>query len=549
MIPPEILAIIQKRGDKFTPNTTHPLYEQYKDTWRLYLDLKELDEKKLRELIVPHGTDEKPEMLELRQKLAAVFNYVPTVISITVNYLFSEQPVIESNDPALKSFIEDCDGSGTTLEEYIRFEALPLALAFGMVDTLVQNPATPAGLFVTAADIDTAEIKPRVHTITPLQRINWSTKPNHAYNWVCFTDTLGDDTDPFNRNAVMPVEYVTIAQGTKLGEEIINEPGSDVHRGFWIRSSHPIGDDGKERGDIWEHDGGWLCSDSVPIETLYYNRSLDSDRKHFGISKIAQIATLTKKIIQILSWTDEDVLANLALFVFPGDPPKDDKGAAIDQKIQPFSILYLGRGVEVPPSVVQGATSHMEFKLKLIDACIREILRLAFLIGASAEAEQITSGVQGVVSRNELFMELRNTASGLDKYGIGLLARAKSWLEDKPVSVKELPPGTRVDFYKGNYAIEPLATIIENTTKLREAFRMVSPTMVKEAYQQLAQAVLYNENEKRHVVYTEIDTFFTAEQTQLAAQTAEIAGAPAEEDTNGAEVIEDDVAGNAGENV
>lgn len=529
-LPASLAEILDALGDNFVPNSARAEYLEYRDLWQLYLDLYELDNQKIGALLDKHSGEDQLKY-ELRQKLAAVFNYVPMVVRMAINYIYSEQPQIsvEGNEP-LQNFINDCDGNGTTLSQFVRQNGLPLALVLGFVDVLVQNPATPEGMFETAEDVRQAAgtLSPRVLSITPLQRINWSTNPQHEYNWIAFVDNDDESRNPFisgieldanligepDSNTTGELEFAgksfirvcryLVLEGDKPDEvvEIRDDAGKAV--GFWVKSWQGKDENNRIR---WFHDGGFLPTARVPVATLYYSRSIDQKKRHFGVSKIAMIAILTKKILQLASWTDEDVLANLAMFVLPGNPPQDEKGNVKPVQLTPFGVIWIGNDAKVPAHMLQGDTDHIRVKMDLIDKYIQEILRLAYLIGASGQAERVTSGVQGVVMRNELFMELADLALSCDNFTLELLALAQSWISNQDISraqlVKEINP--KVAFYKGPYSIDPLADVIKNSESLITLFERISPLMVKNLYRQLALSALTNEDTDRDDILNEID--------------------------------------------
>lgn len=517
-IPAPLLAMIRQMGDAFDPAAVRKEYADNAAAWRDYLDLLEMDPVKLPRFVVQHD-GESPEKLALRQRLAAIFNYVPLIVRMTVNYLHSEQPTFAVDDPRLKAFVENCNGAGMSLPQYIRREALPLALALGWVDVLVQNPATDEGMFETAADEQAAPdtLSPRVFTITPLDRINWSAQQDHSYNWVRFKDRESEIDNPFVINPVPTSQsFVTVSGFSRNGgKPLLTETGDEA--GFWVRSWKDPED---KKQKEWAHDGDWLPMRRCPVATLYYAQSIDTARRHFGISKIAMIAILTKKIIQLLSWSDEQVLANLAIFVFPGDEPKDEKGQPLPLKLSPFSVVWLGNDAKVDPRILQGDTGHISVIWEIIDAYTREILRLAYLIGASAEAEQITSGVQGVVARTELYQELSDLAGSLDRFGLEVLALAASLITGEDVTVEALLERYKptVNYYKGNYSVDPLKDVIANAQALIDTFADISPAMVQAMYRQLAQAALYNEDAARDDVFREIRANFARVQQEREAQ-------------------------------
>lgn len=510
MIPDTISKLIAAMGDSFTPDKPRKEYVDNIDTWELYLSLYELEQNKLITLLEKH-TDEEDPNYQLRQKLAAVFNYVPSILRMVVNYLFSEQPEFAVEDPGLQEFLNNCDGQGTPYALYIKRHVLPLAMLFGFVDVLVQNPATPEGMFVTGED-DARAMNPQTFTITPVQRINWSCRETHDYNWIRIKDQQGETADPFQSDVESSFRYLTISGHVSIDDTpVVDEQGRSV--GFWISSLV----EKQEGKSVWVHDGGWLPVSYVPVSTLYYTQSLDPRRRHFGLSKIAMIAILTKKIIQLLSWTDEDILSNLAVFVFPGTQPKDEKGKPVPVKISPWSVVWLGNNVQIPPEILQGATSHVEIKMKLIDTYVQEILRIAYLLGVSTDnTQQVNSGVQAIVARNELFMELGDLAGSLDAFTYDVLRNAVAWKLGKDYTTTELMADyqPRVNFFKGPYAVDPLATVVQNSQALISIFERVSPAMVKSVLRQLAQSALYNEDSNRETVFEEIDANFDSIQAE-----------------------------------
>jgi hypothetical protein len=531
-LPETLAALIRQMGDKFDPAAARKEHADNVDMWRLYLDLLEMDSTKLGRLIEKHD-GESADKEAMRRKLAAIFNYVPAIVRMTVNYLHAEQPTYEVADQSLRAFLDNCNGAGLSFVEYVRRQALPLSLVLGWVDVLVQNPESPDGLFVTAADQQqsTESFAPRVHTITPLDRTNWSAKQTHEYSWVRFRDLQNEIVLPFINDPKPEGEsYITVSGFVRSGEEsLTDDTGREV--GFWVRSYRNV-DNPKQKE--WLHDGDWLPTRRCPIASLFYAQSIDPEpgRRHFGISKVSQIAILTRKIIQLLSWSDEQVLSNLAIFVLPGEQPTDPKDPTkkLDTTLTPFTVIWLKGDPKISPMVLQGDTGHISIIWEIIDAYIREILRLAFLIGSSAEAEQITSGVQGVVARTELFQELSDLAGALDRFALETLALVASLINDEDVTVQGLIERYKltVAYNKGNYTIDPLTTILDNTERLVSMFKDIAPAMAEAAYRQAAQAALYNEDARRTEIFSQIrQNFAEVTANDAALRNAIVANATA----------------------
>jgi hypothetical protein len=512
-LPDNIRALI---GPKFNPSRQRADYKTFIDDWKLYRDLTELDRGRLKSLLQKHGENENEDKWKIRQGLASAFNLIPMILSMTRGYLYSEEPSIDVKDDACERFLADCDGSGTSWVNFVRQSALPLSMAYGWLDILVQNPFIPDG-FVTAADQRDSRLTPTVFPITPIQRLNWSARSNHEYNWMTFADIPAEPVSAFDSDAKATASYVTVS-AAQLG------PNGEQIPGFWVRH---VGAEGK-----WVFDGDLIPTARAPIATLYYQRSNDPDRRHFGVSKIAMMAVLTLNTIQLLSWIYEDILANLSLLAIPtrdGKLPKkegsDDATPFAD--IGAFSVVSYPRDAKGIPQYIQGATAHIKIKMTQVEMNLREIQRLALLIGASGSVQQASSGVQAVVQRTELFQELGDQAGALDVLTLDTLALVKSWETGEDWSrdrlTKEIQP--RVSFYKGPFVVDPLPQLILNVNDIARVMGEVTPTLIKVMQKQLAAQCVYADDPSRKIVMEEIEAH--------SANITPTLGAPAADPTTG----------------
>lgn len=490
----QLAAMIAAHPD-FAPDQAREEHGSNLPLWRLYLDLLELDRTKLEALVEKHEEGEPETKVKLRKLWASVVNLVPTVVQMIQGYVFAEEPDIDvEGDEDLEAFLRDCDGTGMPWIEYERQKALRLALALGWVDVLVQNPAGNAAV-ASEADATAARVKPAVFTITPLQRLHWSCDTSGDYNWLRFKDAASEKKNPFLKDVKPDEAYITASAAVP---EIAGELG------YWIRST-------KGPGGNWQHEAGPAPTRRCPVASLFYARSVDPDRPHFGLSKIAMIAVLTRLIVQVLSWTTEDILANLAIIATPtknGQVPKGEDGESNQlASLTAFTQLCFDRDATHVPFVLQGDVSHIEIKMKFVDMLVREILRQAHLLGASAESEKVTSGVQGVVMRTELFQELADISKALDTFTLDTLALVKSWATNEDVTREQLLEGEtapRVNHFKGPWMMDPLADVIANATAVLSLYREASPTMVESALKQTARSYLHPGDPNLQTVMEEI---------------------------------------------
>lgn len=500
---------------KISPQATRPEFTKYEKIWRLYLDLIELDKEKLECLVEEHPGEDATQ-LKTRKALASVFNLIPAVLDIIKLYLFAEEPTFNVNDDAdLKAFIENCDGAGTRWSDYVRQTALPMSLGMGWLDVLVQNPLLPDAP-TTEAEAQVNGATPVIFSITPLQRNNWSCKPNDEYNWLTFADKSDESKLPFDPLTKLQTYVTLIAAGAT----------DDMPRSIWVR--HTPG----EASGSWETESGECPTARVPVASIFYKKSNDPKQRHFGLSKIAMMAVLTKKIVQVLSWTDEDILANLAILALPtkdGKSPKNADGTDSVKNIGVFSLIYYDQTSSNAPSVVQGNVSHIAMKLTLCGEYLTEILRLAHLTSVSGSAGtkasqsagdtgKESSGFHAVVNRNELFHELTERAYALDTFTLDVFALVKSWATNEDWSRKKIQNANiSANFYKGPYLGEALQDVLKNASAAIQLFRDISPTLCKNQLSQTARAVLYQGDPDIQKVLSEITDNSDAAMAQSTA--------------------------------
>lgn len=521
---PPVLANALKNSTKFSPSFERPEHADNLELWQLYLDLMELDRPKLQALVDKLHADEDSTKYEARQSLAAVFNLVPLVIDVVRLYLFSDEPSIDvGGDTELQAFVRDCDGAGTPLAGFIRQSALPLALGMGWIDAVVENPLSDNVDQATGAD---PKPSPTVIAFTPIQRNNWSCRSNHAYNWATFTDQTNENPDPLDEWRTPGDVFLTYAAAGTI-------VGSEEKRSVWIRSERAAAptreggaDNGVETGrkPAFEHFADYCPTARVPIATLYYKRSIDPRKRHFGLSKIAIMAVLTKLIINVLSWATDDIKANLALLAIAtkgGKAPTKDDGTdapAVDV-LTSFSILYYDAVAGKPPTWVQGDVAHIEIKFKLCFILVSEILRLAHLGdvaggatnesagGASSSPGGGTkSGFHAIVNRNELFRELADLSKQLDVFTLDVLALAKSWITDSDWDREKLTTEGKVSvqFYKGPWTMDPMTPIIAQAKEILAMFRSISPAFCTNQLQQVVRAALAQDDPDLKKILDEI---------------------------------------------
>jgi hypothetical protein len=412
--------------------------------------------------------------------------------------------------------VDDCDGAGTKYVDFVRQKVIPAMLTMGWLDVLIQNPETDAPL--SAAEARDRGIVPRLFTIMPSKRNNWSCQSNDEYNFVTFEDKGNEPENPLAGPQNIPKSYLTLIAGGVV-------PDAPDDQSIWVRSftqgTTPAATRraGAAGAAGFTHRAGLVPTQRVPVASIYFRKSIDPDRRHWGVSKVATMAAITYAMIQLLSWMQEDIIANLALTYFPtkgGKKPVDDEGNPILQRFSAFTTLYVDMESKFMPGVLQGDVAHIAIKLQVIELYIREILRLAHLMLAEGSAsvtsggtggQQASSGFHAVVNRTEFFKEVADISTALDSFTLDVFALVKSWATSKDVTKEEMlkaDNAPKASFFKGPFTDMPLDQITLEVEGVIGMFRRVSPTLIDNQLRRVARAAVYQDDPDLDVIMQEI---------------------------------------------
>lgn len=205
-----------------------------------------------------------------RIKNTPLDNHCKSVVETYNSFLFRKPPTREygtqvTNDPALDSFLNDCDLDGRSFNSFMR-DVATYSAVYGHVWVMIDKPNTTVA---TRADELQQEIRPYVSIITPENVIDWSyeRKPNGVYELTSLTILDGiDDKAAY---------YRTI---TKTETTIMKKTGTSTEAEIQEIIVNPIG--------------------VVPCVPAYAGRS---QTKGIGVSDISDIADTQRAIYNELS--------------------------------------------------------------------------------------------------------------------------------------------------------------------------------------------------------------------------------------------------------
>jgi hypothetical protein len=131
----------------------HPDYSAHKVAWEILLDAFEATGGFLDGgYLWPYPREEEPQFRE-RQQMARYHNYLETLVDLYVRQVFTQGVKRDSSDPAYNEWIEDVDGAGTPIDDYMRkFAAMSLVGGHSgtLCDKTREEPTGPRKVDETA---------------------------------------------------------------------------------------------------------------------------------------------------------------------------------------------------------------------------------------------------------------------------------------------------------------------------------------------------------------------------------------------------------------
>ena len=164
--------------------STNNLYLRHRDHWQFLLESYMGGVEYQRGNHLTKYVNETASEYAARVATTHLENHCRSVISTYVSFLFREEPEREFGsieyDPMLKSFLEDADLDGRSLDAFMK-EVSVWSSVFGHAWVLIVKPNVGA---LTKGDELAADVRPYVNLITPLMVTDWSWNrlPNGRYN-------------------------------------------------------------------------------------------------------------------------------------------------------------------------------------------------------------------------------------------------------------------------------------------------------------------------------------------------------------------------------
>jgi len=344
---------------------THPLYDDNINKWELYEDAVEGGDKFITQDYLFSHRLEDGEDYDERLERAYYLNYCEAIPNIYNYYIMKEnieRPVVLD----LEMFRENADRSGKSIGEVVA-EAGFWSKVYGVCHILVDSPNVSPKTKQEEKDM---KFTPYCTVLPPTKIKDWSTDGNGNYNWILIESTYYRDSDP-----------------TVEREE-------EVHYKLITRDSWRIED---EDGELVQFEDGRRAEGTnelgiVPIISLYHDNSKNSK---IGKSLLKDIVYINRSILNWCSCIDEQIeRQTFSQLVIPDDGTLAEESESGDplHRVGTSSIWTFPSDAGHPPNYISPNTENIRVIWSLVIDHIKEIFRLANLIGSSDDMYVSRSG-------------------------------------------------------------------------------------------------------------------------------------------------------------
>ncbi len=465
--------------DEFDVTKERDLYKEWRPYWTMFADFNEFGPNVLRSGAYLHAHPREIEAdFTNRCKRADNYNLIPEIVQTYRGYQFSKAAAREYDGSnyakQIEQFLNDCNGSGLSLDDFMQHFAYEDALVYGWTELFVDMPqgSEIGDKPVTAQQAANAGLLPYVRSISPLLRSNWGTDQNGNYLWAVLKE-LGVETET---PATEPV-----GAGTYL---VLKRDG-------WDRYSAE-GKDGK-----FEISGtNTYALGGVPLIPLYHEKSRKF--KRFGVSLLNEAAPIAQAILNLISQQEQDIFASFSLLAIQTDSTLDGPNELGTSRIMAYALE-----AKNAPQYITVPVEHIKIKQEVIEGKIEHMLRKAKLSVALGELSTKTkSGIAGEVERMELFTYLSAMARHMEAAELRMIALVCSWHAGK--EVKPADTGYKVH-YNDEFTLEAIPELLTLAEKVVNIYKTISPAYVRHTLKRLPHRDLPDGDTVRDEIDKEID--------------------------------------------
>jgi hypothetical protein len=390
----------------------HPAYSEQIDKWELYRNAVDGGDKFInRDNLFSHRLEDS-EDYEERLERAYFLNFCELIPNLYNDYIFKER-IGRSSDDDLYEFRKNVDRKYNDVSSFVS-KAGFFSKVYGVVHALVDAPSGQQNdAFAKLTKANDTKIYPYCTLIHPTDLVDWSLDADGKFNWVILKSLYYNDADPKKDREEQTLYKLISKDEWYIEDEDGNTPKFD--------------EEGRETS-------GNNSLGFVPIVSLY-SKDLEDDK--IGKSLLKDIVNINRIIFNWCSCIDEQIeRQTFSQLVIPDDGTKAEESESGDDplyRISTSSIWTFPSDSTHPPSFIAPETESIKTIWNLVVDHIKEIFRIAGLLGASEDMYVSRSGRAAQMGFMSVNSSLANTAKLYEKFENEISIIAKLYINEAKV--------------------------------------------------------------------------------------------------------------------
>jgi hypothetical protein len=424
----------------------HPLYADNSSKWDMYLNSALGGFDFINEDYLFSHMLEDSEYYDERLERAYYLNFCDTIPRFYNSFIFRSD-VQRPPNIDLELFRKNTDGRNTDISEFVK-RCGYFSSIFGAIHALVDVPSN-GGKAMSKAEAKTRGIYPYTSIVYPSQLKDWSLDRFGNFKWVLIEGEHYNDSDP------------NIERETKNYYKLITTEEWRVED----QDGKPFTYDDKAPNK------GKNTLGVVPMATMYHT---DMNDDKIGESLIKDIVYVNRSILNWCSCIDEQIeRQTFSQLIVPDDGTLAEESETTDDplhKLGTSNIWTFPHDASHPPAYISPDTENLITIWKLVVDHIKEIYRMAGLLGGASDLYTSRSGRQSQFGFIGVNSNLAEKSSKYEKFENDISKLALMQLNknvDDFESVK----------YPSNFDVVSLAEEVDSLFKILE--RNFSTTLNK----------------------------------------------------------------------
>lgn len=452
-------ARTRQNGEVILADREHPLYSENYDRWELYMSAVKGGADFISDENLYTHRLEALEDFEERLSRAYYLNFCETIPGIYNNFIFKEKVERPANEE-VEPFRVNTDGKGTDMSDFVARVGY-LSKVFGAMHVLVDMPQKARELTYTRRFVKENKVQPYCKLIYPSQLKDWSVDSEGNFQWVLIEDIYSRDTDP-TKEREQEYIYLLITKDKWQYEDADGNPFKFENKDREVSGTNELG--------------------FVPLVTLYHK---DIDDNRVGESMLKDIVFVNRIILNWSSCIDEMIeRQTFSQLIIPDDGSLAAESETGDDPLQKLGTAYawtFNANATHPPSFITPETKNIQVVWRLIVDHIKEIYRLAGLVGTSEDMSASRSGRAAQMGFLGVNSALAETARRYQQFENDISRLALIQMGEDPTKFEDVK-------YPDAFDIQSLSDEVDAFFKVME--KNFSETMNKEMMKNLSRRAL-----------------------------------------------------------